>query len=310
LRIATNKTIQLVEANMSRFWAGGAVSDDSDDDDEDDKKKKKRGKKKKGSSDDDSSSSGGSSSSSSSSSSSEDDDDDDDSDDGKKGDGGAAGGGAGAANRWMAVSDDESSSEDEVRVVKSGKERTQDAYELHIKNIRAAMKLRDYATIQLEFDLFTKQLTNTKTQTLFRDVGVPLPVVRILVDLELYVAARLQDKVAFQSLSARQGRALNRMKLTLKKHNKAYAVVMEEYRKNPMAAPAHDDDDDQPEDEEFDPELEDRVPGATHAHDGDDDSSKSSSSSSSSSVSVCLPEAWKSSSRGCVCFNSSFPMVL
>lgn len=134
-------------------------------------------------------------------------------------------------NRWVAMSDSDSS-DDEVRVVKSGKERALEAFQLHIKNLRAAMKERDYYQIQTEFDDLAKAMIKAKQ---YLAEGVPRPLVKILVDLEDYIAERLQDKAQFKKLSARQGRALNRMKLTLRKHNKAYQVVMEAYRANPMS---------------------------------------------------------------------------
>jgi len=55
-----------------------------------------------------------------------------------------------AENRWIDFSDD-SDSEDEVRVVKSAKERSMEAFEKHIKKIRNAMKNLNFVKIQSEF---------------------------------------------------------------------------------------------------------------------------------------------------------------
>jgi translation initiation factor 3 subunit C len=140
-------------------------------------------------------------------------------------------------NKWVAMSDD-SDSEDEVRVVKSGKERALDTFKKYIQNIRAAMKARDYYAIQTEFDELMKSMIKAKA---FLREGVPKPLVRILVDLEDYNEERLKDKSQFKTLSARQGRALNRMKLTLKKHNKAYKIVIDAYRKNPIVSDGEDE---------------------------------------------------------------------
>jgi len=120
-----------------------------------------------------------------------------------------------------------------VRVVKSGKERALETFQRRIKNMRAAMKTRDYYAIQTEFDELAKAMIKAKQ---YLQEGVPRPLVRILVDLEEYNVERLKDKEQFKKLSARQGRALNRMKLTLKKHNKAYKIVMDAYRKNPVVS--------------------------------------------------------------------------
>ena len=102
--------------------------------------------------------------------------------------------------------------------------------------------------------------------------GVPRPLVKLLVDVEdTYIPERLSDKAAFKKLSARQGRSLNRMKLTLKKHNKAYKIVMDHYRANPDDA---DDDD-----------VDLLHEGSDSDSDSDSSSSSSSSSNSSSSSS-------------------------
>jgi translation initiation factor 3 subunit C len=165
-----------------------------------------------------------------------------------------------ANNRWVEFSDSDSD-ESEKRQVLSSEDRMKETFNKHIANLRKAMKDRDYYTIQTEFDELAKAMLKNKKNL---QKGIPKPVVRILVDLEEYVPERLSDKAAFKKLSARQGRALNRMKLTLKKHNKPYAVVMEHYRSNPDTG---DDDE------------------AADGNESDSDSSSSSSNSSGSSSS-------------------------
>lgn len=174
------------------------------------------------------------------------------------------------ANRWLAMSDD-SSDEDSVRVVLSGKERFQETVKAHIVRLKKAMRARDYYEIQTLFDALAKAMIKNKQYLV---TGVPRPLVRLLCDLEDYAVERLQDKAQFKTLSARQGRALNRMKLTFKKHNKAYLTVMAEYRKNPVVSDNDDSSDDDDEDKKNGNEDDD-----------DDDASKSSGSSSSSSSS-------------------------
>ena len=193
-----------------------------------------------------------------------------------------------SGNRWVDMSDS-SDSDDEVRVVKSAKERALELFQKHISAIRNAMKVRDYYEIQCQFDELSKAMIKNK-KTLAE--GVPRPLIRILVELEDFVPERLADKAAFKKLSARQGRALNRMKLTLKKHNKPFEMLMAEYRKNPVEDDDEDDEDDASSDSSSD-------------SDSDDDSGSSSSSSSSSAsgkkdVSLaCLCSILLSASRGC-----------
>jgi translation initiation factor 3 subunit C len=166
-------------------------------------------------------------------------------------------------NKWVAMSDDSDSS-DEVRVVKSGKERALDTFKKYIGGIRAAMKARDYYAIQTEFDELMKSMIKAKA---FLREGVPKPLVRILVDLEDYNEERLKDKGQFKTLSARQGRALNRMKLTLKKHNKAYKIVIDAYRKNPIVS----DGESEAEKDDSDSDSDD---GSSSSSSDDDDKKK------------------------------------
>ena len=133
-------------------------------------------------------------------------------------DGGGGGAGGANVNRWTNLSDSESSEEDR-RVVKSGKERALEAFKTHISNLKKFMRDRDYYAIQTEFDELSKAMLKAKQ---YLATGVPRPLVRMLCDLEDYIAERLKDKEQFKKLSARQGRALNKMKLTLKKHNGTY----------------------------------------------------------------------------------------
>ena len=187
---------------------------------------------------------------------------------------GAGGGGGGGGNRWVEMSDSESS-DDQVRVVKSGKERALETFQSHIGNLRTYMKERDYYAIQTEFDALSKAMIKAKQ---YLRAGVPRPLVKILVQLEDYNAERLRDKAQFKTLSARQGRALNKMKLTLKKHNKAYQVVMDAYRQNPDA-----DEDDDDDDDTHKGKAHKGGKGDDDSDDDSDDSDDSSDDSSSSS---------------------------
>ena len=201
---------------------------------------------------------------SSGSDSSEDDSSDYSSD--ASGDAGGGGGG-GDGNRWVAMSDDESSSEDEVRVAKSGKERALESFQTHMTVLRNAMKRHDYWSLQTEFDALAKAMIKHKAVL---KAGVPRPLVRMLCDLEDYVPERLADKAAFKKLSARQGRALNRMKLTLKKHNKAYQVVMKHYRANPVVSDS-DESSSSDEDEDDNDDDSDKDSDDSDDEDSDDD---------------------------------------
>lgn len=173
-------------------------------------------------------------------------------------------------------------------MVLSAKERSMEAFEKHIKNIRNAMKNRDFKTIQDEFDQLSKAMVKAKKVL---QQGVPRHLVRILVDLEDFVKESLADKPAFKKLSPNQGRALNRMKLTLRKHNKAYQAVMEAYRKNPIV-----DDDDDSSDDDDDSDAKDSSDSDDSSDDSDSDSDDD--SSVSHSIAWFVPSAIRTLSYG------------
>ena len=107
--------------------------------------------------------------------------------------------------------------------------------------------------------------------------------IRLLCDLEDFVKSSLADKASFKKLSASNGRALNRMKLTLRKHNVQYEAVMEEYRKNPTVSSSESEAEDSASSSDSDSDSESEASGSDSDSDSDsddDDSSKSSSSSS------------------------------
>ncbi|KAL7537813.1 hypothetical protein ACHAXR_008109, partial [Thalassiosira sp. AJA248-18] len=124
-------------------------------------------------------------------------------------------------------------SEESVRVVKSARTRAFEAFESHVTSLRNAMKNQDHKTLMTEFDSLTKAMAKSK-KVFETNGGIPRFLVRILCDLEDHVLACLADKATFKKLKPAQGRALNRMKLSLKKHNEVYKGIMEEYRKNPV----------------------------------------------------------------------------
>jgi len=190
--------------------------------------------------------------------------------------GGAAGAGK---DKW--VMSDDSDSEDSVRVVKSAKTRAFESFEANVKQIRNAMKIRDFAKVQNQFEELTKSMTKSK-KLIDAHGGVPRFFVRILVDLEDFVKTSLADKAGFKKLSPTNGRALNRMKLTLRKHNKQYDAIMEEYRKNPVVSGSSS--------------SEDSASSSDSDSDSDSDSSKSSSNSSGSSKSSKSSSSSSSSS--------------
>ncbi len=126
-----------------------------------------------------------------------------------------------------------------------------------------------------------KTITSSKSKAIIdAHGGLPRFFIRILCDLEDFITQRKKDKAAFKKLSPSQGRALNRMGLTLKKDTKTYAKLMAEYRANPTTSDDEGSDADMSDDDDEKPEA--KVVSDDDDSDSDSDSDSSSSSSSSS----------------------------
>ena len=120
---------------------------------------------------------------------------------------------------WAAVSDSESSDEGE-RVVRSAKDRAWDGMRGVAGKLANARKINDWSGIQTEFEAFNKMVDKAKMH--IQKEGLPRFYIKALADLEDFLEAALKDKAAQAKMSKANGRALNRMKLTLRRHNKQY----------------------------------------------------------------------------------------
>jgi translation initiation factor 3 subunit C len=132
------------------------------------------------------------------------------------------------------------------------------------------MKTNDHKSLMDEFESLTKAMTKS-TKVFDVNGGIPRFLVRMLCDLEDHVAKSLADKSSFKKLKPAQGRALNRMKLSLKKFTEKYRGIMDEYRKNPVVS------------EKEDSSSSSSSSSSESEEENDSDSSSSSSSSSSAS---------------------------
>jgi translation initiation factor 3 subunit C len=165
----------------------------------------------------------------------------------------------------------DSDSEDEKRVVKSQKDRAWDTMRESIVRIKNARKTNDWSVIQDEFDEVNKMVE--KSKMLVMKNGLPKFYVKMLADVEDHLWATLKDKEVMNSVKPAIGRAINRMKLTIKKHNKNYEEQIADYRANPDKyeedddGDADDDDDDDDSDDsdadsDADDDSEDEKPKA------------------------------------------------
>ena len=166
------------------------------------------------------------------------------------------------ANRW--VMDSDSSDDDEVRVVKSAKDKQSEAYSTEERKLRNAIKVNDWNLIKETFDKLAAAMDKQKK---LEAGDTPKFFLRILCDLDDFLTQSLKDKQGFKKLSASNGRSLNRMKLAFRKYIKPFAAEMESFRQNPVVSDEDSDDSD-----ESDSDSESSSSSSSDDDSSDDDS--------------------------------------
>ncbi|KAG5177289.1 eukaryotic translation initiation factor 3 subunit C [Tribonema minus] len=192
--------------------------------------------------------------------------------------------------QWALESDSES--EDEVRVVKSAKDRSWEAIKTSCSKIRNHLKINDWNGTQTVFDELCRQMDKAKVN--IAKEGTPKFFIKLLVDLEDKLTETLKDKAGVKKMSATNTRSLNRMKLQLKKHNKAYEAEIADCRAKPDeyagdAGAAAESEEEPASDSDSDSDS---------SSSGSSSSSSSSGSSSSSSASGSDSESESGSESG------------
>merc|ERR1712146_512600 len=137
----------------------------------------------------------------------------------------------GTAKTW--VMDSDSDSDDEKRKVVDKKTKQWEAMEHTVSQLRNAMKNNDWVRIQENFEEVNKIVVK-QANLIKKEGGEPRFYIKMLVDLEDFLAVTLKDKVAQKKMNKANGRSLNRMKLSLRKYNAGYEAKIKEFRENPQ----------------------------------------------------------------------------
>lgn len=93
------------------------------------------------------------------------------------------------------------------------------------------MKNNDWSLIQDEFGNVNKLIE--KSKMLILKNGIPPFYIRMLAEVEDHVANALKDKEAVKKMKPVVARALNQMKLQVRKHNDGYKDQIADFRSNP-----------------------------------------------------------------------------